>query len=103
MGKNDYMKSYERQIETIVIIISSIYCFTELILGYKNSWNLWGQAAVLAGLLASWVFFFGKYKSFEVRAHVTCLTSQIMILVYGVECGDFYLILSFYFLVIYLS
>ena len=96
MGRHDYMKSYERQIESIVIFISSIYCFTELILGYKNSWNLWGQAAVLAGLLASWVFFFGKYKSFEVRAHVTCLTSQIMILVYGVECGDFYLILSLF-------
>lgn len=96
MGKNDYMKSYERQIETIVIIISSIYCFTELILGYKNQWNVWGQAAVFAGLLFSWVFFFGKYKTYEVRAHVTCLASQIMILVYGVECGDFYLILSLF-------
>lgn len=96
MGKDGYMKSYERQIESIVIIITSIYCFTELILGYKNSWNLLGQAAVLAGLLISWMFFFGKYKTYEIRAHVTCFTSQIVILVYGVECGDFYLILSLF-------
>ena len=50
MGKYDYLKSYERQIESIVILISSIYCFTELILGYRNSWNPWGQAAVFVPL-----------------------------------------------------
>ncbi|MBQ3559617.1 MAG: response regulator [Agathobacter sp.] len=96
MGKYDYLKSYERQIESIVVAISAIYCFTELILGYRNSWNPWGQIAVLVGLLASGIFFFGKYKTFEVRAHVTCFTSQVMILVYGIECGDFYLILSLF-------
>ncbi|MBQ8519067.1 MAG: response regulator [Agathobacter sp.] len=96
MGKYDYLKSYERQIESIVVAIASIYCFTELILGYQKNWNPWGQMSVFAGLLSMWVFFFGKYKSFEVRAHVTCLASQIMILVYGIECGDFYLILSLF-------
>ncbi len=96
MGKNDYQRSYARQIESIVIVITSIYCFTELILGYRNNWNQWGQAMVLVGLLCSLMFFFGKYKSFETRAHITCFTSQIMILVYGIECGDFYLILSLF-------
>ena len=96
MGKYDYLKSYERQIETIVIFISSIYMFTELILGYTNHWNPWGQVAVLCGLLVTWVFFFGKYKEFETRAHITCFSSQIMIIVYGIECGDFYLILSLF-------
>lgn len=96
MGKYDYLKSYERQIETIVIAIYSVYCFTELILGYRYAWNQWRQFAVLASLLWAWVFFFGKYKSYEVRAHVTSLSAQIMVLVYGVECGDFYLILSMF-------
>ena len=96
MGKHDYLKSYERQIESIVVAITAIYCMTELILGYKNNWNSVGQFAVLIGLLITGIFFFGKYKTFEVRAHVTCLTSQIMILVYGIECGDFYLILSLF-------
>ena len=96
MGKYDYLKSYERQIETIVIFISSIYMFTELILGYTNHWNPWGQVAVLCGLLVTWVFFFGKYKEFETRAHITSFSSQIMIIVYGIECGDFYLILSLF-------
>ena len=96
MGKYDYLKSYERQIESIVIFISSIYMFTELYLGYKNSWNILGQASVFGCLLVTWVFFFGKYKSFETRAHITCFSSQIMILVYGIECGDFYLILSLF-------
>ena len=96
MGKYDYLKSYERQIESIVIIISSIYSFVELIVGYKNEWNPWGQAAVLAGLLVSWIFFFGQYKSYEVRAHVTSFMSQVVILVYGVECGDFYFILALF-------
>ena len=68
----------------------------ELALGYKNAWNPWGQFAVLAGMLISGVFFFGKYKSFETRAHITCFVSQILIVVYGVECGDFYLILSLF-------
>ena len=96
MGKYDYLKSYERQIESIVIFISSIYMFTELILGYKNNWNPWGQFAVFGCLLITWVFFFGKYQSFEIRAHVTCFSAQIMVLVYGIECGDFYLILSLF-------
>ena len=96
MGKHEYEKSYERQIESIVIAISAIYCFTELILGYKNAWNPWGQVCVLFGMLTSWIYFFGKYKSFETRAHITCFTSQILIVVYGVECGDFYLILSLF-------
>lgn len=96
MGKYDYLKSYERQIESIVIAISSIYCFTELILGYQNEWNPWGQVLVLAGMLASWIYFFGKYQTYEIRAHVTCFTSQIMIVVYGIECGDFYKIMSLF-------
>ncbi len=96
MGKHDYEKSYERQIESIVVAIGAIYWFTELILGYKNDWNPWGQILVLFGLLTSVIFFIGKYQTFEVRAHVTSFTSQIMIVVYGVECGDFYLILSLF-------
>ena len=96
MGKYDYLKSYERQIESIVIIIASIYSFTELILGYQNSWNPWGQISVLGGLLVSWIYFIGKYKSFEVRAHITCFASQVMVLVYGIECGDFYKIQSLF-------
>ena len=96
MGKYDYLKSYERQIESIVMIISSIYYFVELILGYRNDWNPWGQAAVLAGLLVSWIFFFGQYKTYEVRAHVTSFCSQILIVVYGIECGDFYFILALF-------
>ena len=47
MGKYDYLKSYERQIESIVVAITTIYCLTELILGYTNSWNPVGQLAVL--------------------------------------------------------
>lgn len=96
MGKNEYEKSYGRQIESIVIAISSVYYMTELVLGYKNNWNPWGQLAVLAGLIVSGIYFFGKYKSFEKRAHITCFASQILIVVYGVECGDFYLILSLF-------
>ena len=96
MGKYDYLKSYQRQIEIIVVAITSVYCFTALILGYRNQWNPWGQFCVLAGLLVMWIFFFGKYKTFEVRAHVSCFASQVMVLVYGIECGDFYLILSLF-------
>ena len=47
MGKHDYEKSYERQIECIVIGVCAVYVFTELILGYRNNWNPWGQVAVL--------------------------------------------------------
>ncbi len=96
MGKYEYLKSYERQIETIVMVITSIYSFVELALGYRNAWNPWGQVSVLAGLLVSWIFFFGKYKDYETRAHVTCFASQLMIFVYGIECDDFYLILSLF-------
>lgn len=96
MGRYDYLKSYERQIETIVVAISSIYCITELILGYRNQWNPWGQFAVLIGLLSMGIFFFGRYKTYEFRAHVSCFVSQVMVLVYGIECDDFYLILSLF-------
>lgn len=96
MGRYDYLKSYERQIETIVVAITAVYCITELMIGYGNDWNPIGQFVVLAGLLCMGIFFFGKYKNFETRAHVTCFTSQVMILVYGIECGDFYKILSLF-------
>ena len=96
MGRYDYLKSYERQIETIVVAITAVYCITELMIGYSNDWYALGQLAVLAGLLTMGIFFFGKYKNFETRAHITCFASQVMILVYGIECGDFYKILSLF-------
>lgn len=96
MGRYDYLKSYERQIESIVVAITAIYCVTELMIGYNNDYNPVGQLVVLAGLLLMGIFFFGKYKDFETRAHVTCFASQVMILVYGIECGDFYKILSLF-------
>lgn len=96
MGKYDYLKSYERQIESIVVAITTIYCLTELILGYTNSWNPVGQLAVLAGLLLMGIYFFGKYNNYETRAHITCFVSQVVIVVYGIECGDFYKILSLF-------
>ena len=96
MGRHDYLKSYERQIESIVVAITSVYCMTELILGYQNNWNAWGQFLVLVGLIIMGIFFFGKYKTFEIRAHVSCFVSQLMVLVYGIECGDFYKILSLF-------
>lgn len=96
MGKYDYLKSYERQIESIVVAITAIYCFTALILGYQNKWNPWGQISILAGLFIMGIFFFGKYKTFEVRAHVSCFVSQVMVFIYGIECGDFYKILSLF-------
>lgn len=96
MGRYDYLKSYERQIESIVVAITAIYCVTELMIGYNNDYNPVGQLVVLVGLLLMGIFFFGKYKDFETRAHVTCFASQVMILVYGIECGDFYKILSLF-------
>ena len=96
MGKHDYEKSYERQIECIVIGVCAVYVFTELILGYRNNWNPWGQVAVLGSAMCSWIFFFGRYKDFEFRANVTSIASQIIIIVYGIECGDFYQILSLF-------
>lgn len=96
MGKHDYEKSYARQMESIVIAVCAVYVFTELILGYRNEWNPWGQVAVLGSALCSWIFFFGKYQSYEMRAHVTSIASQVIIVVYGIECGDFYLILSLF-------
>lgn len=96
MGKYDYQKSYARQMESIIIAICAVYSFTELFLGYRNGWNPWGQIAVLGGMLCSLIMFFGQYKSFESRAYVTCCSSQIIIIVYGIECGDFYLILSLF-------
>jgi len=96
MGKHDYEKSYERQIECIVIGVCAVYVFTELILGYRNNWNPWGQVAVLGSAMCSWIFFFGKYKDYEFRANITSIASQIIIIVYGIECGDFYQILSLF-------
>ena len=96
MGKHDYEKSYERQIECIVIGVCAIYVFTELMLGYRNQWNPWGQVAVLGSAMCSWIFFFGRYKDFEFRANITSIASQIIIIVYGIECGDFYQILSLF-------
>ena len=96
MGRYDYLKSYEKQIETIVVAITAVYCITELMIGYSNDWNAFGQFFVLVGLLLMGVFFIGKYKTYEIRAHVTCFVSQVMIMVYGIECGDFYKILSLF-------
>lgn len=94
MGKYDYQKSYSRQMESIVISICAVYALTELILGYRNAWNPWGQVAVLASVLVSWVYFFGKYQTYEIRAYVTCAMSQITIFVYAIEINDFYSIIS---------
>ena len=96
MGKYEYEKSYERQIEIIVIGVCAIYVVTELILGYRNNWNPWGQMAVFISAMCSWIFFLAKYKTYDIRAHVTSFASQLIIVVYGIESGDFYQILSLF-------
>lgn len=94
MGKNDYQKSYTRQIETIVIVIVTVYCITAIILGYKQNWNQIGQIAIMLGTLVSWVMFLAKYATYEIRAYVTSAMSQLVILSYAVAVDDFYATLS---------
>lgn len=96
MEHKDFIKSYGRQIESIVTSIFAVYVATELILGYRNEWSLWGQALVLCSAICSFIFFFGKYKTFEIRAHITSIAAQILLVVYGIEADDFYLILSLF-------
>ncbi len=90
MGKNDYQKSYTRQIETIVTVIVTIYCATALILGYQQGWNIWGQVAVFGGVMVSWVFYLGKYWTFERRAYLSTGVAQIVVLAYAVAVDSFY-------------
>ena len=94
MGKHDYEKSYSRQMESIVISLYAIYAITELFLGFQNGWNQWGQMAVLFSMLVAWVFFFGKYKTYEIRAYVVSTMAQVTILAYAVEIGDFFSVIS---------
>ena len=91
MGKHDYQKSYARQIEAIVIITCAFYSFTQLFLGYSNGWNSVGQLIVLGGMLVSWIYFFGQYQTYEVRAVVTSIMSQVTVFMYAVEVKDFIL------------
>ena len=77
MGKYDYQKSYSRQIESIAILICSFYSLTELIIGYNNGWNLFGQAVVLCGMIVYWICFLGQYKTYEVRVYITSIIAQI--------------------------
>ena len=81
MGRYDYQKSYARQIESIVVVLCAVYQFTELFLGYNNKWSELGQIAVLSSMLVSWIFFFGKYQSYEIRANVISAMSQVTIIV----------------------
>ena len=94
MGRYDYQKSYARQIESIVVVLCAVYQFTELFLGYNNKWSELGQIAVLSSMLVSWIFFFGKYQSYEVRANVISAMSQVTIIVYAIEIGDIYQVIS---------
>lgn len=96
MGKYDYQRSYARQIESIVIVICAFYSFTQLFLGHKNNWNPVGQMIVLCGMLISWIYFFGQYQTYEVRAYVTSIMSQITVFMYAAEVGDFYSVISVY-------
>ena len=94
MGKNDYQKSFSRQMESIVVVVCTIYGLVDIILGYSQGWNLWGQIAVLFSIMITWIYFFGRYGTYEVRAHVTSATMQVIIIVYGYAIGDFYSVLS---------
>ncbi len=94
MGKHDYQKSYSKQIETIVIVLTSLYSITQLILGYNQGWNGFGQLLVLGGLMVSWILFFGQYQTYEIRAYVTSATSQMVIFTYAVAVDDFHAVFS---------
>ena len=94
MGKDDYKRSYSRQMESIIIILTTIYSLTSLILGYRKGWNELGQSAVFGGMMISWMFYFGKYATYEVRAYVISAMSQVTILAYALAVGDFYSVIS---------
>ena len=94
MGKYDYQKSYSKQIENIAILICSLYSLTELIIGYSNGWNSFGQAVVLCGMIVSWICFLGQYKTYEVRVYITSIIAQITIVIYAIEVKNFYAVIS---------
>ena len=94
MGKHDYQKSYSRQIECIVLVTSAIYSITAIILGKDQGWNQWGQAAIIVSMIVSWIYFFGQYKTYEVRAYITASLSQVTVFAYAVAVDDFYSVIS---------
>ena len=63
MGKNDYQKSYTRQIESIILAIYSVFNMSQIIIGYQEDWDLWSQMIALGSMLYSWVYFFGQRLS----------------------------------------
>lgn len=104
MEQNNYEKMNKRQVELIVLIIYSIYCFSTLIMGNQSNWNSLGLVAILMQMLFSWFFFFAKYKTYEFRAYYVTIVCQFNILFYAYYINDVFEILStFSALVILLS
>ena len=94
MEQNSYEKMNKRQVELIVLIIYSIYCFSTLIMGNQSNWNSLGLVTILMQMLFSWFFFFAKYKTYEFRAYYVTIVCQFNILFYAYYINDVFEILS---------
>ncbi len=88
MGKYDYQKSYARQMETIVLIISVIYGLSEVMKAYIAKWNPWAQVFIVACVFYTCMVYVGKYWTYEIRAYVTTGMSLLTMVVYAIEIGN---------------
>ena len=94
MGKNDYQKSYTRQIESIILAIYSVFNMSQIIIGYQEDWDLWSQMIALGSMLYSWVYFFGQYGSYTKRAYITTIMMQVSMMVYAMHVPSLWNLLS---------
>lgn len=85
MGKNDYLKSRDRQIELIVLAIYTIYNVFVIYCGYTGAWNPYLQLIVVAVLLYPWALYIGKYRTYQSRAYTTTYMCMICLMIYDFQ------------------
>ena len=88
MGKNDYLKSRERQIELLVLGIFTFYDIFVLFVGYKKEWNPYLHLTTLLALVYPWVLYIGKYLNYRSRAYTTAYMCMTCLLIYDFQVDN---------------
>ncbi len=89
MGHYTYTGDNQKVIERFLVFIYTLYAITMIYLSEIKNWYDWAANVIVVCLMAIWIVFLGKYKTYFFRAVFSAILMQICVFVYAIHLDSF--------------
>ena len=92
--KMDLGRENERKVERVVLAVYIVYTIGMAVMSTVLGWGGWVTQVIIAGMVLSIVIYVRKYRNYRFRALFTACMSWMNLILYGINSGSYFSILS---------